>query len=141
MGVLNAGDEGGGINPCFNPGALVAAVLIRDLRGATIFKSRTEPVEGGAGTFVDAVPVPDAKDSTTGARTPGGVPPPTPIRRLQVRAEVLIVAEDPVRLQCGDVALTLEVFDVASGRTEFTMPFSEVMFNPQPEPPEPIAVP
>ena len=40
-----------------------------------------------------------------------------------------------------NVHLTLEVYDVATGRTAFTMPFSEVMFNPQPEPPEPIAVP
>jgi hypothetical protein len=45
-----------------------------------------------------------------------------------------------VRVQCSGVALTLEVFDIVTGRTEFTMPFAALMFNPQ-HPPDPAALP
>jgi hypothetical protein len=38
-----------------------------------------------------------------------------------------------------NVIPTLEVFDTATGRTVYTMPFAKVAFNPQPEPPEPVA--
>jgi hypothetical protein len=77
-------------------------------------------------------------------------------RRAQMRAEVAIeLVPTPEDGRCSDdavarrharrllrhVHLTLEVYDVATGRTAFTMPFSEVMFNRQPEPPEPVAVP
>jgi len=32
---------------------------------------------------------------------------------------------------------TVEVFDLATGRTQFTIPFARVAFNPRPEPPDP----
>ena len=66
--------------------------------------------------------------------------PPDPVRRLyppraQVRAEVVLELDTTTR-RCNDIVLTLEVFDTATGRTAFTMPFTAVGFNPQPEPPE-----
>ena len=65
VSFLNAGGEGGVINPCVNPGSLVAAVAIRDLGGALLFQSRTKPVLDGAGTFVDVL-----NPSPTTARIP-----------------------------------------------------------------------
>ena len=35
-------------------------------------------------------------------------------------------ADGAVRVRCGGVALTLEVFEVATGKTAFTVPFAEV---------------
>ena len=75
VSVLNAGGEGGIINPCFNPGPLVAAVAIRDLGGALLFQSRTKPVLAGAGTFVDVVPVPERQGSRDGCTHPGRARP------------------------------------------------------------------
>jgi hypothetical protein len=48
-----------------------------------------------------------------------------------------IVSDDEaaVRALQGNVRLTLEVLDVATGRTSFTMPFVAKGFDPQPDPP------
>jgi hypothetical protein len=168
ISVLNTGGARGVINPCFR---------IRDAAGRLLFEKEGDRLEGGLGTFVDFVPIPDdGAPPPTGARDPG-VPPPPLGRRVQVRVEVDIayepvpddgrpacqpipddgrpacqpVPEDgrPAGLPVPDDGLcrvlpnvipTLEVFDTATGRTVYTMPFAKVAFNPQPEPPEPIAV-
>jgi hypothetical protein len=154
VSVLNA-DDGGVINPCVNPGALVAAVLIRNVHGGVLFKVRSERVPAGMGTFVDFIPPPeDGRPQAPGVL-------PRAAKRVQVRAEVYIalgpipddglpVPEDgqpppedgqPIpedgtpglRRAISCAMPTLEVFDVATGRTEFTMPFAEVGgVNPQP---------
>jgi hypothetical protein len=155
------------IQPCVMPDVLVSAVIIRDLAGAPLFEAKGEVLTDGMGMFVDFQPVPeDGAPTPTGALTPGPVPAPA-VRshRLQVRAEIIIspVPDDgaPVPddgrpacepipddgLPAGDDALgvlpnvipTLEVFDTATGQTVYTMPFAKVAFNPQPEPPEPVA--
>jgi hypothetical protein len=132
VSVLNAGIERGVINPCVNPAPLAAKVAIRGLDGATLFESLIDKLHAGTGGFADFAPL-----------TPSPVARPAvpSNRRLQVRAEVSFTEEDMLRVQACGVALTLEVFDLASGRTEVTLPFAAVMFNPQPEPPEPVAVP
>jgi hypothetical protein len=128
VSVLNVGIEGGIINPCMVPEPLVAKVAIRGLDGATLFESLTGRLLAGTGAFVDFVP---AATRTLASST----------SRRQLRVEVSFSEEDLLRIQEGGIALTLEVFDIVTGRTEFTMPFAAVVFNPQPEPPEPIAVP
>lgn len=132
VSVLNAADDGGGtINPCFHPpDPVIAKVAIRRLDGLTLFESLTPQLPGGVGAFVDYAP--DFKALSATATL-------SQSRRLQVRAEVSFTEEDLVRIQACGVALTLEVFDMVTGRTGFTMPFAAVMFNPQPEPPEPVA--
>jgi hypothetical protein len=88
------------------------------------------------GTFVDVPPDPTA---TTSSRT-GGLPA-SARRQLRVEAVVLLPvpdddacqAEEVLRALRRQVQLTLEVYDVATGRTEFTMPFVAVAgIDPQP---------
>jgi hypothetical protein len=133
VSVLNAGIDRGTVNSCFPPDPVAPAVVIRGLDGTALLESNPEKLLPGAGTFVDFVP--DFKVATS---TSIRVLPP---RRLQVRAEVRFTEEDLIRVKCSGVALTLEVYDMLTGRTELTLPFNAVMFNPQPEPPEPIVTP
>jgi len=152
---VSVANAAGVFNACFTPEVLVSAVRFRDLAGALLFESKGEVLTDGMGMSVDFQPIPDdGAPSPGGALTPGPVPAPAVrSRRLQVRAEIVIgpvpndglpVPDDGVpvpedgRAICGGVLLTLEVFDVVTGRTAFTMPFAKVAFNPQPEPPEPI---
>jgi hypothetical protein len=132
VSVLNAGIDRGTAT-CHPPDPAAPAVAILGLDGAALFEAHTEKLLPGMGTFVDFVP--DFKVATS---TSIRVLAP---RRLQVRAEVRFSEEDLVRVQCSGVALTLEVYDTVTGRTELTLPFNAVMFNPQPEPPEPIVTP
>ena len=99
VSVLNTGVERGIIEPCVSPEPLVAAVVVRDLRGAPLFETPTEKLLAGMGTVVDFVPSIKATSSTT-LRTP------SPGQRLQLRAEVAFSEEDLVRVQCSGVALT-----------------------------------
>jgi hypothetical protein len=122
MNVLNAGDDGGIINPCFH---------VFDLDGTLLFELEAGPLPAGAGVFTDFNPLPPGP-----ARVPG--------HRAQVRAELELVPAvfppDPVatpRVRRDAFHLTLEVFDIATGQTVYTMPVA-VGFNPQPEPPEPV---
>ena len=132
VSVLNAAVAGGIIGPCVAPPPLVAKVAVRGLDGATLFEALTDKLLAGMGGVVDYAP------RTTATADRVTVPSN---RRLQVRAEVSFTEADMVTVQACGVALTLEIFDIVSGRTDFTMPFAAVMFNPQPEPPEPVAVP
>jgi hypothetical protein len=103
--VLNTGDVGGIINPCFN-------VLSAD--GTLLLDVDAETLGAGGGTFVDFTPLPDDG-------TPGG--------RVQLRAEVELEPVLPVdggtaaAILRHEIHLTLEIYDTASGRTVFTMPF------------------
>jgi hypothetical protein len=121
VSVLNAGDVGGVINPCFR---------IWDAAGTLLAGKETGPLPGGTGTFVDFTPAPP----------PSGTP--TRSTRVQVRAEVellpAVFPPDPVAARVRrrpEVHLNLEVFDTATGQTVYTMPFATIGFNPQPEPP------
>jgi hypothetical protein len=119
VSVVNAG---GTINPCFTPPLLVPEIRIRDVSGKPVFESKGRLLQEEEGMFLDVAF------------------PPDPIRRLyppraQVRAEVVLELDTATK-RCNDIVLTLEVFDTATGRTAFTMPFTAVGFNPQPEPPE-----
>jgi hypothetical protein len=142
VSVLNAGNEGGTINPCFNPALAGFVVKLSSPAGRVLFESPHKALPVGRGAFADFTPLPE-----DGA---------TRNRRAQVGADVAIELQPiPEGGRCTDdavarrqawrllrnVHLTLEVFDVGTGQTAFTIPFSEVMFNPQPEPPEPVAVP
>jgi hypothetical protein len=108
----------------------MATVVVRNMLGGALFKADTEKLSAGMGTFVDVPPDPTAAAS---ARTPGGFPAPA---RRQVRVEAVVLLPTPedglcqpedVRRALGrQVQLTLEVYDVATGRTEFTMPFVAV---------------
>jgi hypothetical protein len=117
LSILNAGEAGGTINPCFR---------VFDATGALLVETETGPLAGGVGTFVDFTP------------PPGGA-----AVRAQMRAEVELVPAvhppDPIRRRT--VIVSLEVFDTATGATVFTMPYAAIGFNPQPEPPEPIRTP
>jgi hypothetical protein len=138
VSVLNAGNVGGIINPCSNPALAGFVVTLASPAGRVLFESPHKELPEGRGAFTDFIPVPN-----------DGV---TRNRRAQVRADVAIeLSPVPNDGRCTDdavvrrharrllrnVHLTLEVFDVSTGQTAFTMPFSEVMFNPQPEPPVP----
>jgi hypothetical protein len=153
VSVLNAGSDGGTINPCFNPNLTGFVVKVSGPAGRVLFESQHKALSQGTGAFTDFVPVADDGVTATGARVPGDA---TRALRAQMRAEVAIelepipndgrctddaVARRHARRLLRNVHLTIEVYDVATGRTAFTMPFSDVMFNPQPEPPEPVAVP
>lgn len=123
VSVLNAGNAGGIIEPC---------ARVFDLDGTVLFEADPGPVAPGVGAFMDFDLLP-----------PG--PTRVPAFRRQLRVEVELVPAvhppDPIappRARRSDVHLTLEVFDTATGRTVYTMPFVTVGFNPQPEPPEPI---
>ena len=138
VSLLNAGNQGGIIEPCFYPpDPVMATVVVRNLLGGVLFKGDTEKLPTGMGTFVDVPPDPTAATST---RTPGG--PPAPARRqLRVEAVVLIPVADDAACQTRavlralrrQVQLTLEVYDVATGWTAFTMPFAAVA-GVEPEP-------
>jgi hypothetical protein len=142
VSVLNAGTEGGIIGPCFNPALAGFVVKLSSPAGRVLFESPHKALPEGRGAFTDFTPTPE-----------DGV---TRNKRAQVSADVAVELQPiPEDGRCTDdavarrhasrllrnVHLTLEVFDVGTGQTAFTIPFSEVMFNPQPEPPEPIAVP
>ena len=125
VSVLNAGARGG-ILPC---------TKLFDLSGQLLAELDGAMVRQGEGTFVDF----DAAQFR-----------PAPGQRLQVRVEVALeqpadplqppdAAQPPDPLRAGNVILTLEVFDTETGRTGFTAPWTFTTFNPQPEPPEPIA--
>ena len=152
VSVLNAGNEGGIIEPCFTPDLAGFVVTIAGPAGRVLFESPHRALPVGMGTFTDFVP-PLEDAATSGARVPGDGALVRG-RRVQLRAAVAFELSPVPGGQCTEeearrqmrrllrsVHLTLEVFDLVSGRTAFTLPFSEVMFNPQPEPPEPIAVP
>jgi hypothetical protein len=128
VSVLNAGNDGGIINPCMNPDLAGFVVKISGLAGQVLFESRGKAVPEGRGAFADFVAIAD-----DGAASRG--------RRAQVRAEVSVelqpILEDGscededlvrrlTRRLLRNVHLTLEVFDVASGRTVYTLPFAEV---------------
>jgi len=109
VSVLNAGDVGGIIEPC---------ARVWDATGALLFDAETGPLPGGAGTFVDFAPV----------SPPSGTP--TRSTRVQLRAEVellpAVFPPDPIAgrgLRRPEVHLNLEVFDTATGRTVYTLPF------------------
>jgi hypothetical protein len=150
VSVLNAGEAGGVIDPCFHPDLAGFVLTVAGPAGRVLFQSRHATVQQGTGTFSDFAPALDDGSTTV----PGGTV--VRARRAQMHAEVAIeLTPIPDDGRCADdavarrhargllrsVHLTLEIYDVATGRTVFTMPFSDVMFNPQPEPPEPIAVP
>ena len=123
VSVLNAGEAGGVINPC---------VRVFDLDGTLLFEADAVPLAAGAGAFMDFNALPPGP-----TRIPGS--------RSQVRVEVELVPTvyppDPIatpRVRRSDFHLTVEVFDIATGQTVYTMPFVTVGFNPQPEPPEPV---
>ena len=122
VSVVNAGGTAGIIDPCFTPPLLVPAVRIRDVSGKPVFESKGGLLQEEEGMFLDVAFPPDP------IRRP--YPP-----RAQVRAEVVLELDTATK-RCNDIVLTLEVFDTATGRTAFTMPFTAVGFNPQPEPPE-----
>jgi hypothetical protein len=137
VSLLNAGNQTGIIGPCFfPPDPVMATVVVRNLLGGALFKADTEKLSAGMGTFVDVPPDPTA---TTSSRT-GGLPA-SARRQLRVEAVVLLPvpdddacqAEEVLRALRRQVQLTLEVYDVATGRTEFTMPFVAVAgIDPQP---------
>jgi hypothetical protein len=146
VSVLNAGDDELA-NPCFQMGGLV--VTMTGAAGRVLFQSKHTALLPGTGAFADFTPDDDAGQT----RAPGAV---ARVRRIQMGAEVAIdllpisgaarcandaVAKRQARRLLRQVHLTLEVFETATGRTGFTLPFSAVMFNPQPEPPEPAAIP
>lgn len=126
VSVLNAGETGGIIEPC---------VRVLDLAGAVLFEGDGDLLPANGGVFADFDPLPAGP-----TRAPGV--------RAQLRAEVeLLPAVRPPDVAPGqamhgtEIHLTLEVYDTATGRTAYTMPFSWVGFNPQPEPPEPVRQP
>jgi hypothetical protein len=130
VSLLNAGNQAGIINPCFYPpDPIMATVVVRNMLGGALFKADTEKLSAGMGTFVDVPPDPTA---TTSSRT-GGLPA-SARRQLRVEAVVLLPVPDDDACQTEEVLralrrqvqLTLEVYDVATGRTEFTMPFVAV---------------
>lgn len=121
VSAVNAGEAGGIIQPCMR---------VLDLEAALLFEADGEPLAAGGGAFVDFDLPPDS------TRAPGF--------RAQVRVEVeLVPAVHPPDVAPGpavhqtEIHLSLEVYDTATGRTVYTMPFNAVGFNPQPEPPEP----
>jgi hypothetical protein len=139
VSVLNAGNEGGTVNPCFNPALAGFVVKLSSPAGRVLFEAPHKALPEGRGAFTDFIQPPPEDGVTRN-------------RRAQVRADVAVelqpipddgrctddaVARRHARRLLRNVHLTLEVFDVATGQTAFTIPFSEVMFNPQPEPPEP----
>lgn len=121
VSVLNAGARGG-ILPC---------VRLFDLSGRLLAEMDGAMIRNGEGTFVDF-------DAAQFRLAPG--------QRLQVRVEVALeqppdpaLPPDPTQppdpARPDDVILTLEVYDTATGRTEFTMPWVLKGFNRQSEPP------
>jgi hypothetical protein len=151
VSVLNAGTVGG-IAPCVIPDLAGFVVTIAGASGRVLFESPHRVLPVGMGTFTDFVP-PLEDAATGGARVPGDGALAR-ARRVQLRAAVAVELSPIVDDRCTEqearrqarrllrgVHLTLEVFDIASGRTAFTLPFSEVSFNPQPEPPDPTRTP
>jgi hypothetical protein len=117
---------------------VAARLTVLDLAGRLLFEQRSSRIPASAGTFVDFTPPAPA----LGTALPGTTSRPA---RAQVRAAAAIeFIEDGRVLEAAEVAdrglhrgvrLTLEVYDAASGRTLFTLPFEAVGFDPQPEPP------
>jgi hypothetical protein len=81
----------------------------------------------------DGVPVPDDGRPACAPVPDDGRPACTP-----VPDDGRPAGDDALCRVLRTVIPTLEVFDTATGRTVYTMPFVKVAFNPQPEPPEPI---
>jgi hypothetical protein len=109
ISVLNSGDIGGIITPCFR---------VFDADGALLFEADAGPLPGGVGTSIEFIPIPE-----------DGLPSGTPTRgRALVRVEVEPIPNDGLpgaRLRLLRIMLpTVEVFDTATGRTVFTMPFT-----------------
>lgn len=136
ISIVNTGDVKGTITP---------AVSLLDPSGAVLVERRGRSLAEGVGSFADFT-------SREGATWLGGaVPGVVSARaRAQVRAEVAVdyqpiaddgrpISEDAAAIAAlrRNVRLTLEVFDTATGRTLFTMPFDAVGFDPQPDPPAP----
>jgi hypothetical protein len=128
VSVLNAAD--GSV-------MIAARAQVLDLAGRVLFDRRGAAIPAGAGTFVDFSPV-----ASGGTSLPGTITRPG---RTQVRAQIALeFMEDGRLLTLAEVAerglrravrLTLEVYDAATGRTLFTLPFEAVGFDPQPDPP------
>lgn len=114
VSVLHAGDKGG-INPC---------TKVFDMSGNLLAEADTDtPLRPGQGTFADF-------DAAAFGLREG--------ERKQVRVEVELEGSNPPDdsrpVRAGDAILTLEVFDNATGKTVFTMPFQP----PEPgQPPDP----
>lgn len=117
---------------------VAARAQLLDLAGRLLVDRRGAAVPAGAGTFVDfTVPA-----LTGGTTMPGTVTRPA---RTQLRAQIAVEFADGGRVLTPDevaarglrrtVRLTLEVYDLATGRTLFTLPIEAVGFDPQPEPP------
>lgn len=122
VSVLNASDRGS-IQPC---------TKVFDMSGTMLAEVEGMPLRPGEGTFVDF----NAADFglregqrmqvrvELEAQPPDQAQPPDPLH-----------PPDPGLTRPDDVILTLEVFDTETGKTVFTMPWVQVGFNPQPEPP------
>jgi hypothetical protein len=114
LSVLNASGSGGLVQP---------RVRVREATGVLLFRANGAPLPAGGGTVIDFQPVPDDGQ-------PAGGPVPDD-NHVQLGVEVELVRAvyppDPIappRFRAADVHLTLEVFDIATGRTIFTMPFA-----------------
>ena len=145
VSVLNAGNEGGIIEPCFTPDLAGFVVTIVGPAGRVLFESPHRALPVGMGTFTDFVPPLEDGGTVAGARVPGDASLVRG-RRVQLRAAVAFEltpvlggrcteeeARRQVRRLLRGVHLTLEVFDLVSGRTVFTLPFADVG-GVQPEP-------
>jgi hypothetical protein len=89
----------------------------------------------------DGLPVPDDGQPACVPIPDDGQPVPNDGRPacLPVPEDGRPAGDDALCRVLPNVIPTLEVFDSATGRTVYTMPFAKVAFNPQPEPPEPVA--
>jgi hypothetical protein len=121
ISVLNGAGERSMVNPL---------VRVRDATGRLLAEVDAGRVTGGTGGFVDVVPMAgDGAGTTTPTLSRSGA-------RLQVRVEIQIRSwalpgsdEDDLaalRRLLARVIPTLEVFDTATGRTIYTVPYAEV---------------
>ncbi len=154
ISIVNAGNSRSVINPCFK---------IWDIAGRVLAETDAGRIRGGRGASAAFGPIPNDG-------RPRGGPVPND-GRVMVRVEVALlpIPEDGLPVPEGGVPVpddggpvpedgltardramrrtirntlpTLEVFDLATGRTQFTIPFARVAFNPQPEPPDPTRTP
>jgi len=152
ISVVNTGGTRSIITPCFR---------IRDASGRLLFETDGGPLPRGVGTAVEFVPVPEdgipATRVTARRRVqlrvevalpipedglPGpGCLTPVPEDGLPVPDDGQPVPDDGEPARGGavlrrlvrNVISTLEVFDIATGRTIYTMPFAAVAgVDPQP---------
>ena len=135
VSLVNAGDVRGIITPC---------VKIWDAQAQLLAETDVGRVRRGHSVSASYQPIPDDG-------TPGGAPISDDGRVLvRVEVELLTVAADGTRTPLvledraalrhllGSVIPSVEVFNLVTGKTAYTLPFARVAFNPQPEPPEPI---